>query len=239
MGVSKRVSEWVERRFQVKHLMAQAHRTLNLAMPITHMERYKSRIFWIGYPLYYLGSISVVLFLILCATGIILGLYYVPSAIGAPGEPTPAYRSVELIMTRVPLGYILRSIHHWSANLLIASVTLHLLRVFFTSAYREPREINWILGVILLAGTLFISFSGYLLPWDQLGYWASTIGLEMTKSVPIFGETLAQIVFGGSSMGPATLTRMYSFHVNLSMVGFGLIALHLILVFIQGIAEPH
>jgi quinol-cytochrome oxidoreductase complex cytochrome b subunit len=111
--------------------------------------------------------------------------------------------------------------------------------VYFTSSYKKPRELNWILGIALFLGSILLGFTGYLLPWDQLGYWASTVGLEITKSIPLVGKVAAKIGFGGLSLSPATLTRMYGFHWTLSMIGLLLSALHIVIVWIQGIAEPH
>lgn len=243
MGKSEeKSSNWLVERFPyLQRMLSQAQTGINLELPRSHSERYKSKAFWIAYPFYYLGGIIVVLFMIECITGVLLSLYYVPSAVtlGEPGDPSLAYQSVEFIMTRVPFGYILRGVHHWTAHLLIVAGGLHLIRVFFTSAYKRPREMNWVLGVALFIISILLGFTGYLLPWDQLGYWASTIGLEITKSIPVIGEVAAKIGFGGSSLSPATLTRMYGLHWTLSAVGLLLSGLHIVIVWIQGIAQPH
>lgn len=243
MGKSNsKVSDWFIQRFPyLKKILSQAQTNINLELPRSHSERYKARAFWLAYPFYYLGGIIVILFMIEIITGVLLSFYYVPSAVtlGGPGDPSLAYESVVFIMTRVPFGYILRGVHHWAAHLLIVSAGLHLIRVFFTSAYKKPRELNWILGVTLFILSILMGFTGYLLPWDQLGYWASTIGLEITKSIPVIGEVAAKIGFAGTSLSNATLTRMYGFHWTLALVGLLLSGLHMVVVWFQGIAEPH
>lgn len=236
------LGKWLSERFPfLRKILSKAQTDINLELPRSHSERYKAKAFWLAYPWYYLGGIIVVLFIVECITGVLLSLYYVPSAVstGGPGDPSLAYQSVVYIMTQVPFGYILRGVHHWAAHLLIVAAGLHLIRVFFTSAYKKPRELNWVLGVALFLMSILMGFTGYLLPWDQLGYWASTIGLEITKSIPIIGKIASQIGFGGSSLSPATLTRMYGFHWTLAAVGIILSVLHIIVVWIQGIAEPH
>ncbi len=242
VGSSGRVAKWFTERFPVlRKILSQAQTNINLELPRSHSERYKAKAFWLAYPFYHLGGIVVVLFIIECITGVLLSIYYVPSAvtIGEVGDPSLAYQSVVHIMTEVPFGYILRGVHHWAAHLLIVSAGLHLIRVYFTSSYKKPRELNWILGIALFLGSILLGFTGYLLPWDQLGYWASTVGIEITKSIPLVGKIAAKIGFGGLSLSPATLTRMYGFHWTLSMIGLLLSALHIVIVWIQGIAEPH
>jgi quinol-cytochrome oxidoreductase complex cytochrome b subunit len=231
---------WVEERVRSARYLGEARRlyyAIDRQMPHTHAERYGSKTVWYWYPFYCLGGIAILCFVILGVTGLILSLYYVPST---EGSPSAAYRSVETIMEDVSFGYMFRAIHHWAANIMIAAVFLHMLRVYFTGAYRNPRELNWVAGVILLGLTLFYGFSGYLLPWNQLSYWAGTIGLEMARTVPVAGDWFASLVFGGTELGAATLTRMYFFHVLfLPLATIALMAVHLIAVYIQGLAEPH
>ncbi len=245
-GLTGKARDWFTNRFPfVRSLVNWAHRNINLELPASHSQRYKSRAFWFGYPFYYLGGIVFMLFIIEAVTGVLLGLYYVPSAnyapgtAGAPGDPTLAYESVVFIITEVTFGKILRGVHHWAAHLLIIAAGIHMIRVYFTSSYTKPRELNWLLGVVLFLGSLILGFSGYLLPWDQLGFWASTIGLKITKSIPMVGETLANIAFGGTTLSARTLTRMYLFHWILAGAGLLLATVHVIIVWIQGIAEPH
>ena len=171
--------------------------------------------------------------------GIYLGFYYVPDGeitFDEDGHATSgSYQSMELIMTKVAFGYIMRAIHHWAAHFMVAAVFLHMMRVYFVGAYRNPREVNWILGVILLLVTIFFGYTGYLLPWDALGYAAAAIGLEMATSIPAMGPLMAQIVFGGTQVTADTVTRMYWLHIFvLPLVGTVLMIIHMALVWIQG-----
>jgi hypothetical protein len=238
--VALTVFSWVEERVRTARYLGEARRlyySINRQMPHSHAERYGSKTVWYWYPFYCLGGIALLCFIILGITGLVLSLYYVPST---EGTPSAAYRSVETIMEDVSFGYMFRAIHHWAANIMIAAVFLHMLRVYFTGAYRNPRELNWVVGAFLLGLTLFYGFSGYLLPWNQLSYWAGTIGLEMCRAVPLAGDWFAELVFGGIQLGAATLTRMYFVHILLlPIVTIGLMVVHLIVVYIQGLAEPH
>ena len=231
---------WVEERIRTARYLGQArmlYYSINRQMPHTHAERYGSKVVWYWYPFYCLGGIALLCLVVLGVTGIVLGLYYTPST---EGDPSAAYASIENIMENVNFGFMFRAIHHWAANIMIAAVFLHMLRVFFTGAYRNPRELNWVVGVFLLGITLFYGYSGYLLPWNQLSYWAGTIGLEMCRAVPLMGDWFADLIFGGFELGAATLTRMYFWHVFLLPIFcIGLLIVHLVAVYVQGVAEPH
>ena len=206
-------------------------------MPLTHAEKYKLRIIWYWYPLYCLGGISFLSFIILVLTGTILGIYYVP---GGEGDPSPAYASMEFILLELPFGYIIRAVHHWGTHFMVASVFLHMCRVYFTGAYRNPRELNWLIGVALMALTIVFGYSGYLLPWDSLAYGAAVIGINLANSSPLVGKYIATLLFGGSSLTARTVTRMYFIHVFiLPVIVTTLIIIHLFIVWVQGIAEPH
>ncbi|MBI4344918.1 MAG: cytochrome b N-terminal domain-containing protein [Euryarchaeota archaeon] len=235
-----RIAVWLDRRLRLGVLLEKGeylYNTINRQLPRTHTEKYKLRSVWLWYPFYALGGISIVCFLLLAVTGILLAFYYIPST---EGDPPIAYQSMLHIMTQVPFGYILRGVHRWAAQIMVAAVFLHMCRVYFTGAYRKPREVNWILGVGLLAMTLFFAYSGYLLPWDELAFWAGQIGLEMATAVPTLGAFMAQLMWGGTSLGPDTLIRMYVFHVILLPIVVGvLIFIHSLLVWWQGLAEPH
>jgi quinol-cytochrome oxidoreductase complex cytochrome b subunit len=123
---------------------------------------------------------------------------------------------------------------------MVAAVFLHMLRVYFTGAYKEPRELNWILGIVLISLTMVFGYTGYLLPWSQLSFWAGQIGVEMSLSIPLIGEYVAQLLFGGFTVTQATLQRMYILHVFLlPFLVTTLIAIHIGIVWMQGIAEPH
>jgi len=153
-----------------------------------------------------LGFISTVLFGILTTTGIYLMFFYTPT-VGT------AYGDMQTIHTGVGFGQLIRNVHRWSAHLMVLAVVLHLARVFFAGAYKKPREFNWVIGVVLLLLTLGLSFTGYLLPWDQLSYWAVTVGTNLVHYIPLVGGSLAKLLIGGDQIGQATLTRFYALHV--------------------------
>lgn len=161
---------------------------------------------------FWLGTVSFVLFLILCFTGLILMFLYVPSV-------ERAYSSVKDIEYVISFGWLLRSMHRISAHLMVAAVFLHMVRVFLTGAYKNGtavganRPINWIVGVVLLVLTLLLSFTGYLLPWDQLAYWAITVGTNIASSAPIAGEAVRYVLLGGTTIEQSTLIRFYVLHV--------------------------
>ncbi len=189
---------WLDTRFRIQDywgMSKNAYHSMHRQMPLTHAEKYKLRIIWYWYPLYCLGGISFLAFIILVITGTVLGLYYVP---GGEGDPTPAYSSMEFIMTQLPFGYIIRSIHHWTTHFMVAAVFLHMCRVYFTGAYRNPRELNWLIGVALMFFTIFFGYSGYLLPWDSLAFGAATIGINMATATPLIGGWVAKALFAGT-----------------------------------------
>lgn len=181
---------------------------------------------------YCFGGISFLLFIIQVVTGILLAFYYKPT-------PETAYESVKTIMTKVPLGWLIREIHAWGANLMIAAVIIHMLRTFFHKAYRAPREMHWISGVILLFMTCTFGFSGYLLPWDQLSYWATKVGTEIAGAFPFVGEYILLILRGGPEISGATLTRFFAIHVMVLpwIVTFALVA-HFLMIRKTGISKP-
>jgi quinol-cytochrome oxidoreductase complex cytochrome b subunit len=152
------------------------------------------------------GGITFTLFVLQVLTGLLLSLYYTPS----DGD---AYRSIQRLQLEVPLGRLLRSVHHWSANLMVVTIVLHMLRVFVTGAYKNPRELNWVAGSLLFVLTLGFGFTGYLLPWDQKAYWATVVGTNMLRSVPFLGPSLASVLRGGIDVTGQTLLRFYSMHI--------------------------
>jgi len=235
---------WLDKRLRIVdylELMENLYYKVNLQMPKSHTEQYGlDNKFWYWYPLYSLGSFSTLAYIVAAVSGALLGFYYAPSTAVAESGYTVAYDSIVVIMQDLNFGFMLRSIHRWSAQVMTAAVFLHMLRVYFTGAYKEPRELNWIIGILLISLTMFFGYSGYLLPWSQLSFWAGQIGVEMALSVPLVGEWAAQLVFGGFSLGQATLQRMYIFHVFvLPFVVTTIIAIHIGIVWMQGIAEPH
>jgi quinol-cytochrome oxidoreductase complex cytochrome b subunit len=156
--------------------------------------------------IYCFGGIALVLFLILAITGIMLAIYYQPT-------PDDAYQSIVDLTTRVQFGWWIRSIHKWAAGGMVLLVFAHMLRVFFTGAYKAPRELNWITGVLLLVITLGFGFTGYLLPWDQKAYWATKVGTDIAGSVPLIGHFLLVSLRGGDQISAATLGRFYDLHI--------------------------
>lgn len=155
-----------------------------------------------------MGGISFFLFLLLTITGVFLMFYYVP-------DTTQAYTNINQLSSIVSFGHLVRNMHRWAAHLMVVSVTLHMIRVFYHGAYKPPREFNWVIGVLLFFVTLFLSFTGYLLPWDQIAIWAITVGTNLAPYTPIVGQYVYQILVGGSAVGQSTLVRFYVGHVIL------------------------
>ena len=180
---------------------------------------------------YYFGGIALFLFLIQAATGTLLTLYYKPT-------PEAAYQSVQLITSDVSFGWLIRSLHHWAANLMILFVALHLGRVFLQAAFKHPRELTWVAGVLLLMITLGFGFTGYLLPWDQRAYWATVVGTEIAGSVPLVGETMLLMLRGGTDVTGDTMSRFFGIHVLvLPLTMAALLAVHVLLVHQFGLAS--
>src|SRR5688572_28707716 len=212
------IVDWVDARLDlsdVRHFLAEK------GVPI-HTQK-----IW-----YYLGGMTLFLFLVQVASGILLLLYYRPSA-------DEAYESVQFIVTQVEFGWLIRNIHSWSANLLILAVFAHLFSVFFLVAYRKPRELTWITGVLLLFVMLGFGFSGYLLPWNELAFFATAVGTGIAGAIPVGGDALMRFLRGGDDVTGATLSRFYALHVAiLPAVATVLVALHLLLVQRQGMSLP-
>ncbi len=170
---------------------------------------------------WYLGVASTVLLASLTASGIYLMFFYLPS-------PGSAYGDIQTIQTEVAFGQFIRNVHRWSAHLMVLSVAAHMARVFYRGAYKSPREFNWVIGVMLLILTLLLSFTGYLLPWDQLAYWAVTVGTSMADYVPFIGGGVSDMLLGGDQVGASTLLRFYVLHVAvLPLLMVGLLMVHL------------
>ncbi len=167
-----------------------------------------------------LGIISAILFLTLTVTGVLLVFYYVPAT-------NLAYETMKDLEISIPLGQLIRNMHRWSAHLMVLAVVLHMVRVFYTGAYKPPREFNWLIGVFLLLLTLGASFTGYLLPWDQLSFWAITVGTNIAGYAPVWGDQVRAILLGGSEVGQNALIRFYALHIIvLPLALIGLISLH-------------
>jgi len=153
-----------------------------------------------------LGFISFFLFVVLVGTGAYLMFFYAPSV-------ERAYADIQNLETTVTFGMLMRNMHRWAAHLMVVTVFLHLCRVFYTGGYKRPREFNWIIGVLLWIVTLLLSYTGYLLPWDQLAYWAVTVGTNMVGTTPFVGEWLRLLLLGASETGPEALIRFYALHI--------------------------
>jgi quinol-cytochrome oxidoreductase complex cytochrome b subunit len=153
-----------------------------------------------------LGILTLVAFLSLALTGTLLMFYYVPSV-------ERAFPDIVKLQNSVPFGQLLRNMHRWGAHLMVLTCVLHMARVFYTGAYKPPREFNWVIGVVLLILTLGASFTGYLLPWDQLAYWAITVGTSIASYAPLMGEVAKKILLGGPEVGQESLTRFYGLHI--------------------------
>ncbi|WP_172637574.1 MULTISPECIES: cytochrome b N-terminal domain-containing protein [Desulfitobacterium] len=178
------------------------------------------------------GGISFLLFLVQVVTGIVLAVYYNPTMEGA-------YQSVMFINNEVFMGKALRSVHNIAANLMLIMVVLHFLRVVFTGAYKPPRQFNWVVGVLLLLLVVFFCFTGYLLPLDQVGYWAAIIGTKILGSIPIVGDQLLLLGQAGTKITDYTLMRFFIIHiVILPVVTIGLLIAHFLMIRKQGISGP-
>jgi len=181
---------------------------------------------------YYFGGMTLFLFIIQLLTGILLLLYYRPT-------PNDAFESVQYVMTQVRFGWLIRSVHSWSANLMIFTAFVHMFSVYFLKAYRKPRELTWVSGMLLLFIVMGFGFSGYLLPWNTLAFFATKVGTEMAGSVPLVGKWLLVFLRGGEEVTGATLTRFFGFHVAvLPMLATLLLATHLLLVQRLGMSVP-
>lgn len=210
------VAQWFEERV----------RTTALFQALMHVEIPREA------KTYYLGGLTLFLFIIQVTTGTLLSLYYKPT-------PEAAYDSVKYITSVVEFGWLIRSIHHWAANGMIICLVLHVARIFIQGAYKYPRELIWIFGGLLMAVTIGFGFTGYLLPWDQKAFWATTVGTEIAAAVPFIGQPLLQLLRGGPDVTDATLSRFFGMHVLVLPLALAmLLAAHLTVVHQLGLANP-
>ena len=218
MSTVARVHNWLDERLDLKDTLA----------PLEHKTVPMHRLsYW-----YFLGGITLFLFLIQVCTGILLLLYYRPSA----GE---AYESVQYITSQVRFGWLIRSIHSWSANLMVLTAFAHMFSVLFLRAYRKPRELTWVSGMALLGLSLTFGFSGYLLPWNTLAFFATKVGTEVAAQVPLVGHWMLVFLRGGEDVTGATLGRFFGFHVAvLPGITTLVVGVHLLLVQKFGISVP-
>lgn len=182
--------------------------------------------------IYVFGSVTLFAFLLQMGTGMFLMLSYAPTV-------DHAYESVRYIQEEVPFGAFIRGLHHWGASLMMVAIGLHMLQVFLYGAYKRPREMMWLVGVVLFLITLAFGFSGYLLPWDQRAYWATQVGVNIVGTIPVIGDTLVRVIRGGETLGTMTLSRFFALHtVFLPWLLMGLVVLHLIILRRVGPAGP-
>src|SRR5438034_4489443 len=213
-----RWAEWLEERL--------GWRAVQKAVEHKEVPRHRHTI-W-----YYFGGMTLFLFIVQVATGILLLLYYRPSA-------ETAFESVQFIMTEVEFGWLVRSVHSWSANLMIATAFIHMFSTLFLRSFRRPRELTWVSGVLLLFLSLAFGFSGYLLPWNKLAFFATKVGTDIAGVVPVVGPFLLRFLRGGDEVTGATLTRFFGFHVAiLPAVSTVVLGLHLYLVQKHGMSVP-
>ncbi len=213
-----RIGSWLEERLQLQPLVE--------FFAKKHVPRHKFS-FW-----YIFGGLTLFFFLVQLVSGILLALYYQPS-------PERAYESVRTVMNDVPHGWLIRSIHSWSANLMVGSLFIHMFSVFLLKAYRKPRELMWVSGALLMLLVLGFCFTGYLLPWDTVAYFATLIGTEVPKSIPFLGSWGVSLLKGGEEIGANTLTRMYTIHVVLlPLLTIVIVSFHLAMNQVLGSSVP-
>lgn len=209
MAMFRPIYHWLDRRLKLK--------------PIEEMlldEPIPGGTSWV----YVFGSATLFLFCLQLLTGMFLAIYYAPT-------PDHAYDSIQFIMSSVAFGSFVRGLHHWGASAMVVAIGLHMLQVYMYGAYKPPREVMWMAGVVLFLLTLGFAFSGYLLPWDQKAYWATQVGVNMIGTVPWIGGDLVRIIRGGENLGALTLTRFFALHVLfLPLFTLGFIALHLFIL---------
>lgn len=211
------VIDWLDERVGLRDLIAAS---LHVVIPR-------------GAHTFYLGGITLFLFMSQAVTGILLSLYYQPT-------PESAYNSILYIMNQVTFGWLIRSVHAWGANLMIIFCILHMLRVVIQGAYKKPREVTWMAGMVLLFVTLGFGFTGYLLPWDQRAFWATTVGTQIASAVPFIGNSIQDFLRAGSSVSALTLSRFLGVHMLIlpaTLVAF--LGVHLLIIHQQGLADPH
>lgn len=216
--ITSRAADWIDSRYEVSEPLSKF-----LSKPV---PKFAQR-WW-----YCLGGITAFLFVVQGITGIMLAFYYKPT-------PEAAFASIQFIETQVNFGSAVRMVHHWSANGMILMCTAHMIRVFIMGAYKKPREFNWVSGVLLLLLTLGFGLTGYLLPWDQRAYWATTVATEIGAAIPVIGDLVLVFARVGWDVAAETLTRFYALHILiLPLVTIASMGAHFLMVRRQGIAEP-
>ena len=215
MTTAKKVYDWLDERLGLGTIYS------------TVLDRKVPKVNW----WFTLGSASLFLFLLQGITGMMLTVYYVPS-------PDHAYDSINYIMNGVAFGWLIRGIHHWGASLMVLTVFAHMLRTFYFGAFKYPREFTWLTGVFLLLFTLGMGFTGYLLPWNQRAYWATTVGTAIAETVPLVGPFINQVLRGGTDLSAVTLARFFAVHIWWLPAGIAaLIGIHMYMVIRLGISS--
>ncbi len=217
-SLAKKAYRWLDSRLQIRQLVDyMGHKVV----PV-----HGHSIF------YYFGGLTLFLFMVQVATGILLLMYYRPGA-------DSAYESVRFIVSEVSFGWLIRSLHSWSANLMIFVAFVHMFTVYFTFAYRKPRELTWLTGIALLGLALMFGFSGYLLPWNTLAFFATRVGTDMAGIIPGIGHWLLVVLRNGDQVTGATIGRFFGLHVAVLPALFTVIlSIHLLLIQRQGMSEP-
>ena len=220
----KKTYDWIDERLNVTPLWRDVadHDVPAHVNPANQMSAF----------IYCFGGLTFLIIVTQILSGMFLAMYYVP-------DLTNAYNSVKYITDDVLLGNVVRGMHFWGASLVIIMMFLHMLRVFFTGAYKAPRELNWVVGVLIFLVTMVFGFTGYLLPWDQKAYWATAVGANIADTVPFIGGYLKTLLAGGDQFGALTLTRFFAIHVFfLPAALLSLLGLHFVMIRKQGIAGP-
>ena len=219
MGVRNSLNRFCEDRFDVPAARKWTDKQIHKRLP-PHTS-------WF----HVFGSLSLLLFISQTITGILLLVYYRPT-------PEAAHKSIQYITADVQFGWLYRQIHAWGASVMILAVVLHMIRTFFWGAYKKPRELTWVTGVLIFIATITFGFTGYLLPWNQIAYWATTVGTESANKVPLIGEWLSYMLRGGENVSGETLSRFFVVHVIiLPWILTGLITVHLILMRLNNLSS--
>lgn len=220
----KQLYDWVDERLDITPMWRDIadHEVPEHVNPSHHFSAF----------VYCFGGLTFFIVVIQFLSGMFLTMYYVP-------DITNAHRSVEYLQTQVSHAAIVRGMHHWGASVVIVIMFLHTLRVFFTGSYKKPRELNWVVGVLIFGVILGLGFTGYLLPWDMKAYFATAVGVEIAATAPIIGPAIETFLTGGDILGAQTLTRFFAIHVFfLPGALLALLAAHFVMIRKQGISGP-
>lgn len=220
----RKVYDWIDTRLDLTPLWRDVadHEVPEHVNPAHHFSAF----------VYCFGGLTFFIVVIQILSGMFLSMYYTPDIVNA-------YQSVRYLQNEVAFGYIVRGMHHWGASVVIVMLFLHTLRVFFTGAYKKPREMNWVVGVLIFGVMIGLGFTGYLLPWDNKAYFATKVGVEIASNVPLIGGFIKSFLVGGEVVGAETLTRFFAIHVFfLPGLLLALLAVHFIIIRKQGISGP-